>query len=274
MSHAVGRVLRHFLAVLSVLLPVLGAGAGENVPPDDPARPVTIVCGPLPFVSDGPACERGIGAELARMACDDAHLSCHFQQYPWPRAQKEVEMGQADILIGPFYTPERATWMVFSREHFYVDQMWLFRLAKLDDGILPDKPPQRIGVPLGWAVGGGLESWRDVTVENVRNVDLALNLLLSGRLDAVAAHARAVARFQEGRPEARFLPIGPALSVQRSYMGYARAFASGSQRQAFEAAYEALLRDPRYVDILVHNKPLPGMRTEVAQRGHQFAPEP
>ncbi len=275
---AVGRVLRLLLTGLPVLsllmLPVSTAGAGENAPSGDTSRAVTIVCGPLPFVSDGLACERGIGAELARMACDDAHLSCNFQQYPWPRAQKEVEMGQADILIGPFYTPERATWMVFSREHFYVDQMWLFRLARLDDGILPDKPPQRIGVPLGWAVGGGLEGWRDVTVENVRNVDLALNLLLSGRLDAVAAHARAVARFQEERREARFLPVGPALSTQRSYMGFSRTFAASPQRQAFEAAYEVLLRGPRYVELLVRNKPLPGMRTEVAQRGHQFAPEP
>lgn len=183
-------------------------------------------------------------------------------------------MGQADILIGPFYTPERAAWMVFSHEHFYVDQMWLFRLAKLNDGILPDAPPRHIGVPLGWAVGGGLEGWRDVTVETVRTVDLALNLLLSGRLDAVAAHARAVARFQEEKREARFLPIGPALSVQRSYMGFSRHFAPTAARQAFETAYEDLLRSPRYADILVRNKPMAGMRTEVAQRGHQFPPTP
>lgn len=271
--------MRHLLAglpalFLLLLLPIWKAAAVEGLPPNGQARPVSVVCGPLPFVSDGPGCERGIGAELAHLACEEAHLSCLFQQFPWPRAQKEVEMGQADILIGPFYTPERAAWMVFSHEHFYVDQMWLFRLARLHDSLLPEVPPHHIGVPLGWAVGGGLESWRDVTVETVRTVDLALNLLMSGRLDAVAAHARAIARFQDEKQEAWFVPIGPALSVQRSYMGFSRSFAESQQRRLFEAAYESLLRSPRYADILIRNKPLAGMRTEVAQRGHQFPPDP
>lgn len=270
------RPLLAALAAVSLLLPAPWGGA-QGV--DNPAAPVspttvTLVCGPLPFVSDGSACERGIGAELARAACDKAELTCLFQQLPWPRAQKEVEMRQADILIGPFHTADREAWLDFSREHFYVDQMWLFRPVS-DEGTSPDDLSiSTIGVPLGWAVGGDLDKWPGVRVEAVRTVDLALNLVLSGRLDAVAAHARAVARYHASHPDRRLLPVGRPLSVQRSYMGFSKPFAGTLERRLFEAAYESLLTDSLYAEILARNKPFPEMRTEVAMRGHRFVAPP
>ncbi|MBP7340270.1 ABC transporter substrate-binding protein [Niveispirillum sp.] len=259
-----------------LLLPAPDAGAQETGTPVSTATPsvVSVVCGPLPFVSDGGACDRGIGAELAHAACDRAGLKCAFQQLPWPRAQKEVEMRQADILIGPFHTPERDAWLDFSREHFYVDQMWLFRHPP-DDGRMPDEASiSTIGVPLGWAVGGDLDRRPGVRLETVRTVDLALNLVLSGRLDAVAAHARAVARYHDEHPGIRLLPVGRPLSVQRSYMGFSKLFAGTLERRLFEAAYESLLADSQYGEILARNKPFPDMRTEVATRGHQFPSAP
>jgi polar amino acid transport system substrate-binding protein len=272
-----GRPRRHLLAALvalPLLLPALAVGAWAADNPVSNSTTVTLVCGPLPFVSDGTGCERGIGAELARAACDRARLSCSFQQFPWPRAQKELEMRQADILIGPFRTPEREAWMEFSQEHFYVDQMWLFR-AVPDQGPMPGGDGlAHVGVPLGWAVGGDLGSRPGLTLEVVRTVNIGLNLVQAGRLDAVAAHARAVARYGDENPNARFLPVGQPLSVQRSYMGFSKAFAGSLERRLFEAAYESLLADSLYADILARNKPLPGMRTEVATRAHQFANEP
>lgn len=183
-------------------------------------------------------------------------------------------MRQADILIGPFRTPEREAWMEFSREHFYVDQMWLFR-AVAGQGPMPDEGDlTHVGVPLGWAVGGDLGNRPGLTVEMVRTVDIGLNLVQAGRLDAVAAHARAVARYLDENPGTRFLPVGQPLSVQRSYMGFSRTFAGSLERRLFEAAYESLLADRLYADILARNKPFPHMRTEVATRGHQFPEEP
>ncbi|MFV3129526.1 substrate-binding periplasmic protein [Niveispirillum sp. KHB5.9] len=269
------RLRRHLLAALlavPLLLPAHDAGArvGDN-PAVTASNNVTVVCGPLPFVSDGADCERGIGAELARAACDRAGLKCSFQQFPWPRAQKEVEMRQADILVGPFRTPEREAWMEFSREHFYVDQMWLFRPVPTDGGAMPGEAGiAHVGVPLGWAVGGGLEKRPGISLEQVRTADIALTLILSGRLDAAAVHARAVARFQDDHPGVRFLPVGKPLSVQRSYMGFSKPFAASLERRMFEMAYESLLADKIYADILARNKPFPDMRTEVAARGHQF----
>lgn len=183
-------------------------------------------------------------------------------------------MRQADILVGPFHTPEREAWLDFSREHFYVDQMWLFRPVS-DDGRMPDESSiSTIGVPLGWAVGGNLDKRPGIRLETVRTVDLALNLVLSGRLDAVAAHARAVARYHADHPDARLLPVGRPLSVQRSYMGFSKLFAGTLERRLFEAAYESLLTDSLYGEILARNKPFPDMQTEVATRGHRFPPTP
>lgn len=258
------------------MLPAHGAGAGvgDNPVANSAFNNVSVVCGPLPFVSDGADCGFGIGAELARAACARAGLTCGFQQFPWPRAQKEVEMRQADILIGPFRTPEREAWMEFSREHFYVDQMWLFRPVATAGGAVPGEAGiTHVGVPLGWAVGGGLAQRPGITLEQVRTADIALNLVLSGRLDAAALHARAVARFQDEHPGTRFLPVGRPLSVQRSYMGFSKPFADTLERRMFEMAYESLLADKIYAEILARNKPFPEMRTEIAARGHHFPPE-
>jgi ABC-type amino acid transport substrate-binding protein len=244
--------------------------SSDPSPVDGRGEAIRVVCGPLPYVSDGERCDSGIGAELARRACQDAGLPCHFQQFPWPRAQKELEAGQADILIGPYMTPERARWMVFSSDYFYVDQIILFRLMR-DDG-MASLPPNRIGVPLGWAVKDGLGSLTGAQVEPVRNVDIAFNLLASGRLDGVIAHARATARFLQSRPALHFAPYGPPLSEQRSYMGYGIAFAATPARNAFEAAYRALLGSPFYAELLTRYRPMEGMATEVAARAHQFVP--
>lgn len=273
------RLLRVCIAVvLACAIVALGTQGPLALASPDPSQAggpgvaIRVVCGPLPHVSDGERCESGIGAELARRACQDAALSCHFEQFPWPRAQKEIETGQADILIGPYFTPDRARWMVFSSDYFYVDQITLFRL-KMPDGMVPP-PPASIGISLGWAVGDGLASFAGSHVEPVRNVDIAFNLLANGRLDGVVAHARAAARFLQSRPSLRFAPYGATLSEQRSYMGYGLAFASTPARTAFERAYSALLGSPFYAELLTRHRPMAGMVTEVAARAHQFVPSP
>lgn len=255
------------LVPLAMLAPVAAAAD-----PTVPEPPVRVVCGPLPFISDGPHCEGGIGGGLARRACADAGLTCQFDQYPWPRALKEIESARADIAIGPFHSPEREVWMVYSADHFYVDQMWLFRAASA--ATKSGWRPRRIGVPLGWVIGVDLTTWPGVEVEPVRTVDIALAQLAAARLDAVATHARAVARHQQGDPAHRFLPVGAPLAEQKSYMGYSLSFAATDRRARFEAAYAALLSSRFYADLLARNKPMEGMVTEVAARAHQFGPSP
>lgn len=183
-------------------------------------------------------------------------------------------MRQADILIGPYYTPEREAWMEFSREHFYVDQMWLFRPAPAAGGMPTADGVVHVGIPLGWVIGGDLAQRPGILLEQIRSADIALKLTMSGRLDAVALHARAVARYHDENPGTRMLPVGRPLSVQRSYMGFSKLFAGALERRLFEAAYESLLADKIYAEILARNKPFPEMRTEVAARGHQFPAEP
>lgn len=256
------------LAGLALLLMLIRS---PPVPAEPAVRepPVRVVCGPLPFITDGPECESGIGGGLARRACDDAGLTCQFDQFPWPRALKEIEAARADIVIGPFRSPAREAWMVYSADHFYLDQMWLFRMASRD---IERAPPRRIGVPLGWAIGVDLAQWPEVQVETVRTVDIALAQLAAGRLDAVATHARAVARHQQEEPAHRFLPVGAPLAEQKSYMGYSLTFAGTDRRARFEAAYAALLSSRFYADLLARNKPMEGMVTEMAARAHQFVP--
>src|SRR5450830_38984 len=65
----------------------------------------------------------GLGAELLRLMAARTGNTVRFRLVPWARAQAMLAQGQADILIGPYKSPERMASMVFSAQPFYQDQI-------------------------------------------------------------------------------------------------------------------------------------------------------
>ncbi|WP_114394705.1 substrate-binding periplasmic protein [Oleisolibacter albus] len=244
------------------------AGAAEAAPPAG----VRVVCAPLPLVSDGAGCESGMGAELARLACGAAGLSCQFTQQPLVRALAMLRAGEADILIGSYWSEERARYMRFSAEHFYVDPLYVFVRPEMARSPADRPAILRTGVPLGWAIGVPLDQRADLHLESVRTVQLAFSLLRHHRLDAVVAHTRALAesRAVDGDRELP-VPLGAPISWRKSYMAFSLVFAESPQRQAFESAYDTVLGGPLYHQILERYAPVPGMQLDQAARTHAFA---
>src|SRR6185436_16099856 len=53
---------------------------------------------------------KGLAVDLLGMLFGD-NVRCEW--LPWPRAQLMLEQGEADILVGPYRTPEREARMLF-----------------------------------------------------------------------------------------------------------------------------------------------------------------
>lgn len=61
----------------------------------------------------------GLGVDILNRFAEQTNVTIHYQIIPWRRAQSMVERGQADILIGPYYSKEREALLAFSEKAFF-----------------------------------------------------------------------------------------------------------------------------------------------------------
>ena len=66
---------------------------------------------------------RGLAVDVLNRAVAPLGHSVRFEALPWARAQRMVEQGQADILIGPYRSPDREARFLFSQQAFYEDAL-------------------------------------------------------------------------------------------------------------------------------------------------------
>lgn len=102
----------------------------------------------------------GLGVELLRRALGSRGQGMRFEFYPWLRAQAMVESGQADILMGPYRTPEREQRFLFSPQAFYEDALVFYARRERDPPLArragrAGRPAHRPGTGLGLWRGRG-----------------------------------------------------------------------------------------------------------------------
>lgn len=136
----------------------------------------------------------GLAVSVLREVYEPLGHHVHFDLYPWARAQKMVEDGRADILIGPYKNAERETRFIFSAQPFYRDRIVFLHLLTRTvrwNGDYQQLLGRRIGVVRGWAYGTYFDNQREqlelVTVESVEN---GLRMLRAGRLELLASNQR------------------------------------------------------------------------------------
>lgn len=136
----------------------------------------------------------GLAVSLLREALEQLGHRVRFQVHPWARAQLMVEQGQADILIGPYKTPEREARFAFSAQPFYRDRVVFY--VRRDHYLRWGGDYSKLaGLPVGvvraWAYGPHFDAARErlelVTVESVEN---GLRMLSIGRLHLLASNQR------------------------------------------------------------------------------------
>ncbi|WP_416759215.1 substrate-binding periplasmic protein [Roseateles sp. So40a] len=137
---------------------------------------------------------RGLAVDVLDAILLPAGHQPRYDFYPWLRAQSMIEHGPAQILVGPYRTPEREKTMRFSRQAFYEDAL-VFYARRREEGLwwgdFQALQPLRVATVQGWVYGERFEQARaTLNVTPVRDLATALRMLQLGRVDLIAANQR------------------------------------------------------------------------------------
>ena len=131
----------------------------------------------------------GVVAELVQAAFLEGSHESSLSWYPWARAMQMVEHGAADVVMGAYYSKERARIFNYSEPFFSVD-VGLIALKSL--GIdkykeLQALEPYNFGVMRGWVYTRKFDTADFLKKQILVNQTFAVRMLFAKRVDIVAA---------------------------------------------------------------------------------------
>ncbi|MGQ3053602.1 MAG: substrate-binding periplasmic protein [Roseateles sp.] len=225
----------------------LGWMAGLGLAPPARATPLRAVGSQFARIFEGSEGQapKGLAVDLLGQLFGDS-LRCEW--LPWSRAQLMVEQGEADILIGPYRTPEREGRMLFSVRSFYSDAMvWYARRGEEarwsgEFGTLAQTP---VAAVRGWAYGSRFERMKTSMNQLtwVQSVDAGLLMLTKRRVELFAANDRncqpVLQRLNLTDAVAR---CSPPLDVLHGHMAFARSATGEELSRRYDRAFEQWLR--------------------------------
>lgn len=188
---------------------------------------------------------RGLAVDLLGQLFGDS-VRCDW--VPWARAQLMVEQGEADILIGPYRTPEREMRMGFSVRSFYSDAMvWYARRGEEGrwTGEFNDLAQTPVAAVRGWAYGSRFERMKMGLGQLtwVQNVEAGLQMLTKRRVELFAANDRnclpVLQRLNLSDAVGR---CSPPLDVLHGHMAFARSASGEELSRRYDQAFEQWLR--------------------------------
>jgi polar amino acid transport system substrate-binding protein len=188
----------------------------------------------------------GLGAELLRLMAARTGHTVRFRMVPWARAQAMLVQGQADILIGPYKTPERIASMAFSDKPFYQDQMVFYTRQDASfgwDGDYAVLKNRRVVLLNGWAYGADWERVRPgLQVSVANNVENGLKMLVHNHVDVFVSNRRntdpVIARLGYGR---QVKPLPKIIEIQNGYFAFPRSPTFDKLRLQFDQEFNNLI---------------------------------
>ncbi|MCL6482905.1 MAG: amino acid ABC transporter substrate-binding protein [Janthinobacterium lividum] len=188
----------------------------------------------------------GLGVELVRLMATRTGYTVRFRMLPWARAQAMLVQGQADILIGPYKTPERIASMGFSDKPFYQDQMVFYTRqdASFDwDGDPAVLKNRRVVLLNGWAYGTDWERMRHgLQISVANNVENGLKMLVHKHVDVFVSNRRntdpVISRLGYGR---QVKPLPKVIEIQNGYFAFPRSPAFDKLRLQFDQELNKLI---------------------------------
>ncbi|MEJ7804725.1 MAG: transporter substrate-binding domain-containing protein [Telluria sp.] len=169
----------------------------------------------------------GMGPDILRSIAAELGQPLHFDLFPWARAQSMVAQGQADLLVGPYKSPERLALFTFSERPFYLDEMLFYSRAGtawLWDGSYGALRGKRVVAINGWAYGDAFDAARGkLAVSLTNSVESGLAMLAHGRVDLFATNRRNTEPVvvQLGL-EGKVAPLNHIIALQRGYFAVPR----------------------------------------------------
>lgn len=193
----------------------------------------------------------GLGVDLVKTLCGLHGDTVKFKIEPWTRAQETVASGAADVLIGPYLTPEREKRFAFMEQPFYEDNMVFYVNANSDhrwDGSYTSLMGKRIVTIRGWAYGEQFDrELPNLNVEVTSTIEGAMLMLAANRMDYLAVNERNAYR-EFSKPDIRpaVAKIAPAIGVQYGYIAFPRDAQHVELLGKFNAAFKNLTRSGQF----------------------------
>jgi polar amino acid transport system substrate-binding protein len=167
----------------------------------------------------------GMGADLVRLAARRFGYQVRFELYPWRRAQHLVTEGAADVLVGPYKSPDRLRTMRFSKQAFFQDQVAFYVRAleiPLWEGDYAALRNKRIAMLNGWSYGVAFtEALPRLHTSVTNTVESGLQMLLHNHVDLFASNRRDTdpVVLALGATD-KLLALAPLIDVQDGYLGF------------------------------------------------------
>ncbi|TFW17063.1 substrate-binding periplasmic protein [Duganella callida] len=190
---------------------------------------------------------QGLGVDVLRALATRAGDTIHFKLYPWPRAQAMVERAQADILVGPYKSPERLQRFDFIDLPFYRDRMIFY--ARRDDNIawrgdLAALKGRRLVAVRGWHYGAQFDQARaQLDVSEVPMLENGLQMLSLGRVDLLATNQRNTTRLVDNlHLNDTLTALCPDIAQLDGYMAFPRDARYSAVRARYNVLFGEMVR--------------------------------
>ncbi|WP_199911815.1 substrate-binding periplasmic protein [Dongshaea marina] len=200
--------------------------------------------------------EDGVITALVREAYSRVGHKTSIRFIPWKRAMQEGEIGTSDVVMGAYYSEERAKRFIYSHP-FYEIKVGLIALKSL--GVthfrsLEDLKPYTIGVSRGWANSEAFDKATFLHKEEATNQILNVRKLFKKRVDMVVM-AHGVFNYERNRMrqaiDQKFIFIKPLLGRKPLYLMAGKDLPRSEQFiDDFNRGLGMMIRDGSYEKIL------------------------
>lgn len=194
---------------------------------------------------------QGLGVDVLRTLAARAGDTVRFGIYPWARAQAMVQRAQADILIGPYKSPERDKHFAFVELPFYRDRMVFYARSGANPpwhGEFGPLHATRIAAVRGWHYGARFDQARPrLDISAVNQLENGVQMLMHGRVDLLATNERNNAALIGAlQSSGRMVALCPAIAQLDGYLAFPRGAAFAAARDQYSALFTEMVRSGEF----------------------------
>lgn len=197
---------------------------------------------------------QGLGVDLLRTLAARAGDTVRFGVYPWARSQAMVQRAQADILIGPYKSPERDKQFAFVDLPFYRDRMVFYARSGTNPpwrGEFGPLDATRIAAVRGWHYGARFDQAKPgLNISEVNQLEHGVQMLMHGRVDLLATNERNnAALIGTLRDSGRLIALCPAIAQLDGYLAFPRGAAFAAARDRYSALFTEMVRSGEFARL-------------------------
>lgn len=219
----------------------------------------------IPYTFEEAGQASGFEIEICRAVMGQMGLDAQFTPYPWKRCLSALRGGQADALVSLLKTPEREEFTLFPDEHISISRTVFFTSATSRiafNGSYGQLKDYTIGVIAGFSYGEAFDKADYLHKEEVRDANMLIRKVLSGRNDLAAENQAVVSgmALRTGvKDQLRFLE--PPIHAQKLYVGFSKANDLEGLCREFSQALAQFKKTQAYHAILArYGVDFPGMK--------------